>query len=160
MSEWVSIKEAGERYGVSADTIRRRLKRGEIVGRKESTAQGFVWQIEVASDHAESEHKASEQPPAAIGEDALELERLRERVAGLERERGDLIAQRDAWQEQARRSGEGEAQLRELVARAQAISQALPATAGGAREHAPEVHEAGGDSAPGRRGLLDRWRKR
>lgn len=141
-SEWVSIAEAAERYGVSADTIRRRLKRGELAGRKEATAQGFTWAIEVPSDPGNGERKTSEnaqhtakqQPAAASAEDALELVRLRERVAGLERERGELIAQRDAWQDQARRSSEAEAQLRELVARAQMLAQALPATAGA---HAP-----------------------
>lgn len=139
MTEHVSIQEAAERLGVSPDTIRRRLKRGELQGTQARTPQGFVWQIEVPSEPATSESKASESPAAAIAEDALELERLRERVAGLERERGELIAQRDAWQEQARRSSEGEAQLRELVARAQMLAQALPPATGGDREYALEA---------------------
>jgi len=63
VSEWVSIGQAAVRLGVSPNTIRRRLKRG------------------------------------------------------------DLIAQRDTWQEQARRSSEGEAQLRELAARAQMLAR-------------------------------------
>ncbi len=121
-SDWISIKEASERYGVSADTIRRRLKRGEIIGRKESTAQGFVWQIEVASDHEESE-----QPPAGIAEDALELVRLRERVAGLELLTTELSEDRNAWREQAARSEESARELRILVQQAQALAQALPA---------------------------------
>jgi len=144
--------------------VRRRLKRGDLQGKQERTAQGFVWQIEVPSESLTSEHKASEQPPAAIAEDAFELERLRERVAGLERERGELIAQRDAWQDQARRSGEGEAQLRELVARAQMLAQALPASTGGDREHAPESQPAraqgNGRGTDARKGWLDRIRKR
>lgn len=163
-SEWVSISQAAQRLGVSPDTVRRRLKRGDLQGKQERTAQGFVWQIEVPSESLTSEHKASEQPPAAIAEDAFELERLRERVAGLERERGELIAQRDAWQDQARRSGEGEAQLRELVARAQMLAQALPASTGGDREHAPESQPAraqgNGRGTDARKGWLDRIRKR
>ena len=55
MTEWVSITQAAERIGVSPDTIRRRLKRGELKGRQERTAQGFVWQIEVPGVPAESE---------------------------------------------------------------------------------------------------------
>jgi len=128
MSEWVSIKEAAERLGVSADTIRRRMKRGELVSRKRGTAQGYVWEIEVESLPVDGEPMAGEQPAPGAAADSLELERLRERVTGLERERGELIAQRDAWHEQVRRSSDAEAQLRELVLRAQMLAQALPAS--------------------------------
>jgi transposase len=130
MSEWVPIPDAAERLGVSADTIRRRLKRGELTGRKEPRAQGHVWLIEVDADRANSEREPSGQRPASGWEEAFELVQLRERVSALERERVDLIAQRDAWQEQARRSGEAEQQLRELVAHAQMFAQSLPAGVG------------------------------
>ena len=46
--ERVPIKEAAKRLGVSADTIKRRLKTGELVGHQKSTAPGFVWLVEVA----------------------------------------------------------------------------------------------------------------
>ncbi len=45
--EWVTIKEAAGRLGVSPDTIRRRLKSGELTGQKEQTPQGFTWLVEV-----------------------------------------------------------------------------------------------------------------
>ncbi len=45
--ERVPIREAAARLGVSADTIRRRLKRGELAGQKERTPQGFTWLVEV-----------------------------------------------------------------------------------------------------------------
>ena len=35
MEERLSMKHAAERLGVSVDTIRRRLKKGELVGEKE-----------------------------------------------------------------------------------------------------------------------------
>ena len=124
-SEWISIKEAGERFGVSADTIRRRLKRGEIVGRKESTAQGFTWVIEVP---ANLEAAQPEQATSAHGgSDAFELVQLRERVAGLERLTTELAEDRNAWREQAARSEESARELRILVQQAQALAQALPA---------------------------------
>ena len=44
-AELVSIKEAAERLGISVDTIRRRLKRGELAGAHHPTAQGFTWLI-------------------------------------------------------------------------------------------------------------------
>ena len=124
-TEWVSIKEAGERYGVSADTIRRRLKRGEIVGRKESTAQGFTWVIEVPANlEAVQPEQAA---PEHGGGDALELVQLRERVVGLERLTTELSEDRNAWREQAARSEESARELRILVQQAQALAQALPA---------------------------------
>ncbi len=162
MTEWVSIPAAADRFGVSVDTIRRRLKRGELVSRKEPRAQGYVWQIEVESPPAGHEHAGSEQaPPAQDLRDLQELElvQLRERVTGLERERGDLIEQRNAWQDQARRSSDAEQQLRELVARAQMIAQALPATTG--NDHAPasepssERTQGGNVTTEPRRGFWD-----
>jgi excisionase family DNA binding protein len=44
-TERLPIKEAAERLGVSADTVRRRMKKGELVGEKESTPQGYEWRI-------------------------------------------------------------------------------------------------------------------
>ncbi|MDP9355180.1 MAG: hypothetical protein M3R02_07835 [Chloroflexota bacterium] len=41
------IREAAARLGVSPDTIRRRLKSGELAGQKEQTPQGFTWLVEV-----------------------------------------------------------------------------------------------------------------
>jgi len=43
--ELVPIAEAARRLGVSADTVRRRLKRGELEGEQHPTAQGFVWLV-------------------------------------------------------------------------------------------------------------------
>lgn len=139
-SEWVSIKDAAERLGVSADTIRRRRERGELAGRKQPTAQGYVWEIEVPAAAPASEPTES---PAQDLRDLQELElvQLRERVAGLERERGEIIAQRDAWQEQARQSSEAEKELRRLVLQAQSLAQALPAGTGGDEwQSVPETH--------------------
>ena len=45
MTERLTIGETAERLGVSPDTVRRRLKRGELQGEQEQTAQGFIWRI-------------------------------------------------------------------------------------------------------------------
>jgi hypothetical protein len=42
----VTMGEAAERLGVSVDTVRRRLRRGELKGRHQLTSQGFIWLIE------------------------------------------------------------------------------------------------------------------
>ncbi len=47
MTERVPIREAAGRLGVSPDTIRRRLKSGELTGQKEQIPQGFTWLVEV-----------------------------------------------------------------------------------------------------------------
>jgi len=43
----VSISEAARRLGVSSDTIRRRIGRGELVAHQEATPQGYRWEIEI-----------------------------------------------------------------------------------------------------------------
>jgi hypothetical protein len=138
MTEWVSINEAAERLGVSEETIRRRIKRGELVRRKEPCDQGYVWQIEVERIPEEPETMVLERLPANGPGEVLEREQLRERVASLESELKDLIELRDAWQEQMRRSSEAEQQLRELVSRAQMLVQALPPSASHGPAHVIE----------------------
>ena len=41
--EWAPLAEVAVAMGVSIDTIRRRMKRGEIETRREQTPQGFRW---------------------------------------------------------------------------------------------------------------------
>src|SRR3954447_16626335 len=100
MTEWVAVSEAAESLRVSEETIRRRIKRGELVRRKEPCDQGYVWQIEVERIPEEPETMVLERLPANGPGEVLEREQLRERVASLESELKDLIELRDAWQEQ------------------------------------------------------------
>ena len=173
-SEWVPIKEAAERLGISADTVRRRLKRGELTGRQEPTAQGFVWVVELPPlEPGQGEASASLELQAAaptaqavIGE-ALELAELRERVSGLERLTSELKEERDEWREQARRHEDAARELRILVRNAQELARALPATTGdGGGEDAAEMVPAspqspqGGEEAAPRPGLWDRLVRR
>ena len=79
MSDRVPIKEAAERLGVSADTIKRRMKAGELVGHQKSTAQGFRWLVDVPA-RGEEDDREYEPPAGAL----LELAILRERLAGME----------------------------------------------------------------------------
>ncbi len=43
----VTMGEASQHMGVSVDTIRRRLRRGELCGRHQPTPQGFIWLVEL-----------------------------------------------------------------------------------------------------------------
>ena len=58
--ELVPIAEAARRLGVSADTVRRRLKRGELEGEQHPTAQGFTWLVAMPA--------GSGSPDAALGQ--------------------------------------------------------------------------------------------
>lgn len=42
-----TVAEVAAAYGVSVDTIRRRLKRGELEARRETTPQGFRWLLPI-----------------------------------------------------------------------------------------------------------------
>jgi excisionase family DNA binding protein len=131
MEERLSIKDAAERLGVSVDTIRRRMKKGELVGEKEPTPQGYEWRIVLPVD----ESSATEPPEELVASPslagvAIELELLRERL-------DELKAERDAWREQAQRSSEAERELRILLRQSQEL--ALPAKA--TRQGAPGAPE-------------------
>lgn len=133
--ERVPIKEAAARLGVSTDTVRRRLKRGELMGERQPAPRGFVWLVELPGDAqpitASVEMTGAAQAASVLVEDALESARLRERVEGLERLVGELQGERDAWQAQAERHEDAARELRILVRQAQEMGRALPATTGG-----------------------------
>lgn len=40
---WAPLTDVAAAYGVSLDTIRRRMRKGELEGRREQTPQGFRW---------------------------------------------------------------------------------------------------------------------
>lgn len=130
MTERVSIAEAAERLGVSQDTIRRRLKKGELAGEKEPTPQGFVWRIELPGEADEPQAVSEPASPPRSEADERELQLLRERLE-------ELKGERDSWREQAQRAGDAERELRILLRQAQEL--ALPA--GATRQDAPGAME-------------------
>jgi excisionase family DNA binding protein len=50
LMELVTMTEAARRLGVSTDTIKRRLRRGELKGCKRPRPQGFAWLIELEAE--------------------------------------------------------------------------------------------------------------
>jgi hypothetical protein len=70
----VSIAEAAQRLRVSEQTVRRRIRSGELPGVRVETPWGFIWAVELPDD------SPTEQPDT--GED----ETLREFIAALEAE--------------------------------------------------------------------------
>lgn len=60
--QWGSVSEAAQVFGVSVDTIRRRMKKGELDTRREQTPQGFRWLIRLPDDASEG---ASQNTPGS-----------------------------------------------------------------------------------------------
>lgn len=86
---YAPLAEVATAYGVSVDTIRRRLKRGELEGRRETTPQGFRWLAAMPDTAAGSEVPGS--PPsggqASQGSaDVVVVQRDHEFIETLQRE--------------------------------------------------------------------------
>lgn len=60
---WVSMRDAAEAMGCSVDTVRRRIKRGDLPARKETTPQGWRWLVQVPQTATQ---KALESPESAV----------------------------------------------------------------------------------------------
>jgi len=91
--------EAAVRLGVSPDTIKRRLQRGELGGHQEETPQGFRWIIELPDDGASVDSSAA---PADAPPNTEVVASLRELVEVLKGESASLRHQLDAQVESHR----------------------------------------------------------
>ena len=45
LDQWMPLADAARELGVSTDTLRRRLRKGQLVGEQRPTPQGFVWWV-------------------------------------------------------------------------------------------------------------------
>jgi len=70
----MTITEAAHALGVSTDTVRRRLKAGELAGRPEQTMHGFRWLVSLTPmpNGAQPVAEASAQPSAAASVDGAQ----------------------------------------------------------------------------------------
>ena len=55
MSQNVSIDEAARHLGVSQDTIRRRIRNGELDAHQVERPQGYTWRVEFPDEQANDE---------------------------------------------------------------------------------------------------------
>jgi hypothetical protein len=122
----VSMAEAAQLLGLSIDTVRRRLHRGELQGRQEPTAQGFRWWVAVpdkVDPCSQSDASLGDAPDATSNQtssdpaDTGDMPALREVIEVLQ-------AQVKAQQEQLAVKDQQIEQLHVLLQQAQA---ALPA---------------------------------
>ncbi len=133
-----SIKDAAERLGVSADTIRRRLKAGELAGRQEPQGkQGYRWIVQLPEDAQDTPTAVGTAAPGMLSAEAYALADSRARIEGLERlideiasQREKLEQERDDWKDAAQREGEASRELRVLLKGAQDSTRTLTATIG------------------------------
>jgi len=67
---WASLAQASMVYGVSIDTLRRRIKRHELQTRREQTPQGFRWLVALPAptDMPESVDMSSDTPGSSTRE--------------------------------------------------------------------------------------------
>jgi excisionase family DNA binding protein len=129
----LTIRDAAERLGVSSDTIRRRLKAGELEGRQEPQGkQGYRWIVQLPEDAQDTPTAVATAAPGMPTAEAYELADARARIEGLERlideigsQREKLERERDDWKEAAQREGEASRELRHLLKQSQDL--ALPA---------------------------------
>jgi hypothetical protein len=132
MDGWLTLAQASQATGLTVDTIRRRLKRGELVGRKVATAYGPAWQVslnghtegvgEPAGDTVAVTTPSPEQPSQGVVTDAREgvglLEALR-LVEKLQEENRNLAGQVGYYQAQIE-------QLRDMIKMLEAPKERPP----------------------------------
>jgi hypothetical protein len=94
--EWVSIPEAATRLHLVPDTVRRRIKRGQLIGRKASRPYGFVYEVYLESSGPGldgDQTEAAPSRPALDGERDAVILRLAESNTQLAARVGWLEAQ-------------------------------------------------------------------
>lgn len=96
-THWYTLAEAAPVLGVSVDTVRRRLKKGELEGRQVHTQHGPTWEVclgSVKHDHQKgAEDAANPAQGVAGGGAAAGVVQLVALVDRLQRENRDLAGQ-------------------------------------------------------------------
>ena len=156
----VTIAEAASILGVSDDTIRRRLKRGELEGRQVPTQHGPAWRIRLSDAEAAVRTVRAAEPRPAEGQPLAELVRLvehlqaenRAMVERLQEENRNLAGQLGYYQAKLHQA--------EDTIRALEAPREAPADAPESRPGGPERAESGGmvpESSPAPSGPW--WRR-
>src|SRR5215204_7388230 len=86
VGEWIPLQEAAERLNINIDTVRRRLKKGELQGRQQPTLRGYRWEVYLDSAYAPAQPLAD-----SLGRDLQQnLDRLISLVEKLTEQNRDL----------------------------------------------------------------------
>ena len=130
MGRWVSLKAAAERLGVSEDTVRRKLKAGELKGRQEKMVRGFRWLVELPETAEARTYAGAEAERSGTEHTLLRemIERCEQTVTRME------TTQEHLWEELAARRREV-SELHILLQRAQDREQRPPVSLPAGRDH-------------------------
>jgi hypothetical protein len=142
---WVALRDAATILGVSTDTVKRRMQRGELERRRETIPQGFRWLVRVdpaISDVAGSPER-DETPASGVAVPTTSPDVV-----------GTLLHELEVRNQEI-------ARLHDIVAAlTHAVEQRPALTAGETpRETAPEPPESPRANATGARGVWDRVRR-
>lgn len=86
----VTLVEAAHRLGVSVDTVRRRLQKGELRGQQQPRPSGHIWLVELDEEVNQNSRLADRSADAEQGDHAClaacqaDIRRLEEMVAMLQ----------------------------------------------------------------------------
>jgi hypothetical protein len=142
---WVALKDAAAILGVSTDTVKRRMRRGELERRRETIPQGFRWLVRIDPAISEAPGSPERDEPPAHG-------------VAVSSPSPDVMA---ALLHELEVRNQEIARLHDIVAAlTHAVEQrpVLPVTSTGGEEPAPEPPRSPQTSETGPRGLLDRLR--
>ena len=118
MPEIVGLEEAAKRLNISAGTVRRKLKTGEVIGYKKPRPQGYAWEIELPDGMVEY---PTDDPTSTLLEGSNdtvgEIAALRELVATQKRQLEGYERQLDVK----------DTQISELHVLLQTVQKTLPA---------------------------------
>jgi hypothetical protein len=133
--ESLPIVEAAQRLGIHPETLRRRIRRGEVKAHQQRTSHGDVWLVEVepaepppeTSNQGHSGQDGVAGSQANRNEDSGEVKTLREMVDLLKHELEARDRQTESWKQQLEAKDKQIEQLHVLLQQAQV---ALPAPRG------------------------------
>jgi hypothetical protein len=88
--ELVTVPEAARRLGVTEDTVKRRLRKGELQGERKERPQGYTWMVELPDEESETDSTVTG-TVSSLGDDTVghqvsngEVRRLEEMVSMLQ----------------------------------------------------------------------------
>jgi DNA-binding transcriptional MocR family regulator len=96
----LTMVEAAHRLGVSVDTVKRRIQKGELKGHQQPRPQGFVWLVEMPEESNQPGSNPTDTPVDTTVSTG-ELRRLEEMVQFLKDELAARDAQLESWKQEA-----------------------------------------------------------
>ena len=79
--ELTSVAEASRRLGLTEDTVKRRLRKGELSGQRKPRPQGYVWLVELPEEEDDPPSTVTDTRSTA-GDDRVSVTVLVEKLIG------------------------------------------------------------------------------